>query len=326
MKTKILTVLKASDGFVSGQDLCDTLGVSRTAVWKVMKQLEEEGYVIEAVRNKGYRLVEAADVMTEAEIGSQMHSRWMGKRLIYLPETDSTNIQARRYAEEGCPDGTLVVADCQRAGKGRRGRSWSSPPGSSIYMSFLLRPDIPPYCASMITLIAGMAVAQAVKTESGLEAQIKWPNDVVVNGRKICGILTEMSTELERIHYIVTGIGINVNQKEFPQEIQATATSLRLETGERISRSALIARSMEQFEQYYEQFLKTRDLSLLKADYEHMLANLGREVLVLDPAGEYRGICRGIDKGGRLLVELPDGGRRAVMSGEVSVRGIYGYV
>lgn len=326
MKTKILTILKEADGFVSGQDLCDTLGVSRTAVWKVMKQLEEEGYVIEAVRNKGYRLVEVADVMTEAEIGSRIHSKWMGKRLVYLPETDSTNIQARRLAENGYPNGTLVVADCQKAGKGRRGRSWSSPPGSSIYMSFLLKPDIPPYCASMITLIAGMAVTQAVKAESGLDAQIKWPNDVVIRGRKICGILTEMTTELECIHYIVTGIGINVNQQEFPEEIRDTATSLRIEAGRSINRSALIARSMERFEQYYEQFLKTKDLSLLKADYEAMLANMGREVLVLDPAGEYRGICRGIDEGGQLLVELPDGGQKAVMSGEVSVRGIYGYV
>ncbi len=326
MKTKILTILKEEEGFVSGQELCRRLGVSRTAVWKVMKQLGEEGYVIEAVRNRGYRLVEVADVMTKAEIGSRMHSKWMGRELVYLPETDSTNIQARRLAEEGYPEGTLVVADCQKAGKGRRGRCWSSPPGSSIYMSFLLKPDIPPYCASMITLIAGMAVAQAVKGETGLPAQIKWPNDVVVNGRKICGILTEMSTELERIHYIVTGIGINVNQQEFPEEIQATAVSLRMEAGRSISRSGLIASSMEWFEGYYEQFLKTQDLSLLQADYESMLANLGREVLVLDPAGEYRGICRGIDQGGRLLVELSDGSRRAVMSGEVSVRGIYGYV
>lgn len=326
MKTKLLTILKEADGFVSGQDLCHQLGVSRTAVWKVMKQLEEEGYVIEAVRNKGYRLVEVADVMTEAEIGSRMHSKWMGKQLIYLPETDSTNIQARRLAEDGYPDGTLVVADCQKAGKGRRGRSWSSPPGSSIYMSFLLKPDIPPYCASMITLIAGMAVTQAVKAETGLEAQIKWPNDVVVNGRKICGILTEMSTELERIHYIVTGIGINVNQQEFPEEIQSTATSLRIETGRNICRSGLITCSMEWFESYYELFLQTQDLSRLKPDYEALLANLGREVLVLDPAGEYRGICRGIDEGGQLLVELPGGEQKSVMSGEVSVRGIYGYV
>lgn len=326
MKTKILTILKEQPGFVSGQALCGWLGVSRTAVWKVIKQLEEEGYVIEAVRNKGYRLVEAADVMTEAEIGSRLCTERMGRSLVYLPQTDSTNIYARKLAQKGYPDGTLVVAESQTAGKGRRGRSWSSPAGSSIYMSLLLRPDIPPYCASMITLVAGMAVSQAVGEMTGLPARIKWPNDVVVNGRKICGILTEMSTEMESIHYIVTGIGINVNQQDFPEEIMATATSLRIEAAKKISRSALIACTMAWFEVYYDQFLKTKDLSLLKAGYETMLANMGQEVLVLDPDGTYKGICRGIDEAGRLLVDTLEGEPKRVLSGEVSVRGIYGYV
>lgn len=311
---------------MSGQALCSQLGVSRTAVWKVIKQLEEEGYVIEAVRNKGYRLVAAADVMTEAELGSCIRSKWMGKKLFYLPQTDSTNNQAKRLAEEGYPNGTLVVAESQTAGKGRRGRSWSSPAGNSIYMSILLRPDIPPHCASMVTLVTGMAAAQAVRQVTGLEAQIKWPNDLVIDGKKICGILTEMSAEMEGIHYIVTGIGINVNQQDFPEEIRQVATSLYIESKKQISRSAVIAAVMEWFEQYYETFLQTKDLSLLKEEYERMLANQEKEVLVLDGAGEYKGICKGIDAQGRLLVSLPDGSERRVLSGEVSVRGIYGYV
>lgn len=192
-------------------------------------------------------------------------------------------------------------------------------------MSLLLRPDIPPYSASMITLVAGMAVSQAVREMTGLPAQIKWPNDVVVDGRKICGILTEMSTEMESIHYIVTGIGINVNQHDFPEEIMATATSLRIEAARKISRSALIACTMERFEACYDRFLDTEDLSLLKDGYQAMLANLDREVQVLDPAGAYKGICRGIDETGRLLVDTQEG-MKAVLSGEVSVRGIYGYV
>ncbi len=326
MKTKILTVLKESEGFVSGQDLCSVLGVSRTAVWKVIKQLEEEGYKIEAVRNKGYRLVEVADVMTKAEIGSRIHTKWMGKNLLYLPVTDSTNIQAKKQGEGGAPHGTLVVADCQNAGKGRRGRSWSSPSGTSIYMSFLLRPQIPPRCASMITLIAGMASCQAVREATGLKAQIKWPNDLVVRGKKICGILTEMSAEMEQIHYIVTGIGINVNQQEFPEEIRTKATSLKLETGRDLSRSEIIAGTMEWFEKYFEIFLETEDLSRLRKEYEGLLANMNQEVLVLDPKGEYKGICRGIQEDGELLVEQRDGRIGRVMSGEVSVRGIYGYV
>ncbi len=326
MKTEILTVLKEAPGFVSGQELCDRLGVSRTAVWKVIKQLEEEGYQIEAVRNKGYRLAEAADVITEAEIGSRLRSKWMGRHLVYFPETDSTNIQAKRLGEEGAPEGTLVVAERQTAGKGRRGRTWSSPAGTSIYMSFLLRPNIPPRCAPMVTLIAGLAGAKAVNQVTGLNARIKWPNDLVVNGKKICGILTEMSAEMEGIHYIVTGIGINVNQKEFPEEIRDKATSLLLEGGRCFNRSQLIAGVMEWFEPYVERFLETKDLSLLKEDYEEMLANLNQEVQVLDPAGEYHGVCQGIDKDGQLLVERGDGSLSRVQSGEVSVRGIYGYV
>ncbi len=326
MKTEILTILKETEGFVSGQDLCGRLNVSRTAVWKVIRQLEEEGYQIEAVRNKGYRLVQVADVMTEAEIGSRLQTDWLGKHLVYYYETDSTNVQAKKLAEAGCPNGTLVVADCQAAGKGRRGRSWSSPHGSSIYMSFVLRPDLPPYCASSVTLIAGMAVASAVREETGLDAQIKWPNDVVINGKKICGILTEMSAELENIHYIVTGVGINVNQQEFPEEIQHMASSLRLESEKTWNRSSLIAAAARAFEGYYEKFLAAKDLSLLKEDYEGLLANLGKEVVVLDPKGSWQGICRGIDREGELLVELSDGRVEAVRSGEVSVRGIYGYV
>ena len=326
MKTEILTVLKEAPGFVSGQELCGRLGVSRTAVWKVIKQLVEEGYQIEAVRNKGYRLAEAADVITEAEIGSRLRSKWMGRHLVYFPETDSTNIQAKRLGEEGAPEGTLVVAERQTAGKGRRGRTWSSPSGTSIYMSFLLRPNIPPRCAPMVTLIAGLAGAKAVNQVTGLNARIKWPNDLVVNGKKICGILTEMSAEMEGIHYIVTGIGINVNQKEFPEEIRDKATSLLLEGGRRFNRSQLIAGVMEWFELYVERFLETKDLSFLKEDYEEMLANLNQEVQVLDPAGEYHGVCRGIDKDGQLLVERDDGSLSRVQSGEVSVRGIYGYV
>ncbi len=296
MKTKILTILKENGGYVSGQALCSQLGVSRT-VWKAVKQLEEEGCRIEAVRNKGYRLLSVEDGIGGAQIGSLLKTKYMGRKLVYFRETDSTNIQIKKLAEAGSPEGTLVVAESQTAGKGRRGRSWSSPAGSSIYMSYLLRPKIPPYSASMLTLLAGMACVTAIREETGLNSAIKWPNDLVIGGKKICGILTEMSTELEEIHYIFTGIGINVNQTSFPQEIQETAKR--------------ITKAVE---------------SELKEEYEGMLANLGREVLVLDPAGEYKGICRGIDNKGQLLVELGDGSKKTVLSGEVSVRGIYGYV
>ena len=326
MKGEILKLLKETDGYVSGQELCRRFGVSRTAVWKVINQLKEEGYEIEAVRNRGYALKGAGDVLSEAELLSCLKTEWAGGRTVYFDATDSTNIQARRLAEAHAPHGTLVVSDRQDGGKGRRGRSWASPSGVGIWMSLILRPEIAPSSASMLTLAAALAVREGIREETGLSPLIKWPNDLVLNGKKICGILTEMSTELMEIQYVITGIGINVNQREFPPEIRDTATSLSLEAGRSFRRSSLIAAILKAFEKDYEAFLKTGDLSLLLEEYNACLVNRGKEVCILDPSGEYRAVAEGIDENGSLLVTLPDGTRREIISGEVSVRGIYGYV
>ena len=326
MKGEILKLLKETDGYVSGQELCRRFGVSRTAVWKVINQLKEEGYEIEAVRNRGYALKGAGDVLSEAELLSCLKTEWAGGRTVYFDATDSTNIQARRLAEAHAPHGTLVVSDRQDGGKGRRGRSWASPSGVGIWMSLILRPEIAPSSASMLTLAAALAVREGIQEETGLSPLIKWPNDLVLNGKKICGILTEMSTELMEIQYVITGIGINVNQREFPPEIRDTATSLSLEAGRSFRRSSLIAAILKAFEKDYTAFLKTGDLSLLLEEYNACLVNRGKEVCILDPSGEYRAVAEGIDESGSLLVTLPDGTRREIISGEVSVRGIYGYV
>ena len=326
MKGEILKLLKETDGYVSGQELCRRFGVSRTAVWKVINQLKEEGYEIEAVRNRGYALKGAGDVLSEAELLSCLKTEWAGGRTVYFDATDSTNIQARRLAEAHAPHGTLVVSDRQDGGKGRRGRSWASPSGVGIWMSLILRPEIAPSSASMLTLAAALAVREGIREETGLSPLIKWPNDLVLNGKKICGILTEMSTELMEIQYVITGIGINVNQREFPSEIRDTATSLSLEAGRCFRRSSLIAAILKAFEKDYAAFLKTGDLSLLLEEYNACLVNRGKEVCILDPSGEYRAVAEGIDENGSLLVTLPDGTRREIISGEVSVRGIYGYV
>ena len=326
MKGEILKLLKETDGYVSGQELCRRFGVSRTAVWKVINQLKEEGYEIEAVRNRGYALKGAGDVLSEAELLSCLKTEWAGGRTVYFDTTDSTNIQARRLAEAHAPHGTLVVSDRQDGGKGRRGRSWASPSGVGIWMSLILRPEIAPSSASMLTLAAALAVREGIQEETGLSPLIKWPNDLVLNGKKICGILTEMSTELMEIQYVITGIGINVNQREFPSEIRDTATSLSLEVGRCFRRSSLIAAILKAFEKDYAAFLKTGDLSLLLEEYNACLVNRGKEVCILDPSGEYRAVAEGIDESGSLLVTLPDGTRREIISGEVSVRGIYGYV
>ena len=326
MKGEILKLLKETDGYVSGQELCRRFGVSRTAVWKVINQLKEEGYEIEAVRNRGYALKGAGDVLSEAELLSCLKTEWAGGRTVYFDATDSTNVQARRLAEAHAPHGTLVVSDRQDGGKGRRGRSWASPSGVGIWMSLILRPEIAPSSASMLTLAAALAVREGIQEETGLSPLIKWPNDLVLNGKKICGILTEMSTELMEIQYVITGIGINVNQREFPSEIRDTATSLSLEAGRCFRRSSLIAAILKAFEKDYTAFLKTGDLSLLLEEYNACLVNRGKEVCILDPSGEYRAVAEGIDESGSLLVTLPDGTRREIISGEVSVRGIYGYV
>lgn len=326
MKTEILKLLKETDGYLSGQELCDSLGVSRTAVWKVINQLREEGYGIDAVQNRGYHLVKSADVITEAELKSQIEDGLAGSHLEYHEELDSTNNRAKRLGEEGAPDGTLVTADYQTAGKGRRGRGWVSERGTGIWMSLLLRPGIPPSSASMLTLVAAMAVVTGIQEATGLDTGIKWPNDIVMNGKKICGILTEMSAELDNIHYVVIGIGINANIREFPEEIREKATSLYLESGRIIVRSQLIAAVMKAMNQYYRRFLEIGDLSGLKEEYEEHLVNKGKEVLVLASSGEYQGVSLGIDKTGELLVQLKDGTVNHVVSGEVSVRGIYGYV
>lgn len=327
VKTKILSLMRDSDGYVSGQELCVKLGVSRTAVWKAVNQLKEEGYEIEAVQNKGYKILHCPDINTESEIGSRLKTEWAGRSLICLDETSSTNVEAKRLAEEGVPHGTLVTADMQKQGRGRRGRSWQSEPGCGIYMSLLLRPSFSPDKAAMLTLVMALAVEEAITHLTGGQCGIKWPNDLVVNGKKVCGILTEMSAEMDYIHNVVIGVGINVNlpESKIPKELKATVTSLMIEKGQSFSRAALIERVMYYFEKYYGLFIKTEDLSEMTERYNSRLVNLGRQVLVLDPLGEYGGTAQGINSLGELLVKKEDGSIVNVYSGEVSIRGLSGY-
>lgn len=326
MKAKILALLRESGDYVSGQELCESLKVSHTAVWKVMNQLKEEGCEIEAVQNKGYRLLRTPDVLSESELRSRIDTKWAGRNVHFLKETATTNADAKRLIEEGEPHGTLVVADSQTQARGRRGRSWETEAGTSVYMTIGLKPDFTPEKASMLTLVMALAVSEAIHEITGLDAGIKWPNDIVVNRKKICGILTEMSMEADCIRSVVIGVGINTNQQSFPEEIKATATSLLLEKGEKVSRAELIMAVMKHFEYDYELFTQKEELSLFKDAYEKRLVNRNKKVRVLDPKGEFEGVAEGITETGELLVRTEDGSLTKVYAGEVSVRGYYGYV
>ena len=273
---------------------------------------------------ESYEEIVTGSIYNETTITDQIHTKWAGKTVHFARETDSTNLWIKRLAKEGAPEGTLALAEFQSAGRGRLGRSWEVPEGTSVMMSILLRPKFEPQYAPTLTLVMGMAVAKAVK-KFGFDVSIKWPNDVVVSHKKICGILTEMGVRDGKIDYAVIGVGINVNIREFPEEMADKATSLYLESGREFDRSQIPGLVMEAFEEYYEKFAATCDLSGLKEEYEGILANYNQPVRVLAKE-PYEGVARGITDGGELLVEKTDGTIVAVSAGEVSVRGLYSYV
>ena len=258
-------------------------------------------------------------IYNEETISKEINTKWAGKTVHFAKETDSTNEWCKRMSKENAEHGTLAVAEFQSAGKGRLGRKWTAPEGSSVMMSILLKPEFEPQYASMLTLVMGLSVAQAV-CELGVEVSIKWPNDVVVSHKKICGILTEMGVQDGKIREVVIGVGLNVNLKEIQDELKDKATSLYLETGKTYDRNRLIGLVMEKFEINYEKFVQTCDLSMMLDDYNMLLANKSQPVRVLDKISPYEGVALEIDKDGALLVRVQSGEIRKVCSGEVSVR------
>ncbi|MCR5747059.1 MAG: biotin--[acetyl-CoA-carboxylase] ligase [Lachnospiraceae bacterium] len=323
---ELIDFLKEKNGFVSGQEIADAMHLSRNAIWKQIERLRKEGIEIEAVTGKGYRIVDTSEAFGARSIQSLLNTGWLGKELLFFDEIDSTNDELKRRAEAGAGEGLIAVADIQNKGKGRRGRAWATPAGVNIAMSYLLRPSLSPEIAPMMTLIMAMAAAEGIRKVSGLDVKIKWPNDIVVNGKKLVGILTEMTAEPDYIHEVIVGTGINVNTEEFPEEIRETATSMRIEGGRTYSRAETVAEVTGAFEKYYEIFCDTGDLSALRSDYNKICVNAGAKVRVLDPKGEYDGTAEGIDDRGELIVIKEDGSRTKVFAGEVSVRGIYGYI
>ncbi|MFC4768962.1 biotin--[acetyl-CoA-carboxylase] ligase [Effusibacillus consociatus] len=321
MKEQILKLLRANpDNYISGEEICRRFDVSRTAIWKHIKDLQEEGYQIDAVRNKGYRLVSIPDLVTAAEILEGLQTKRMGQHIVHLKVVDSTNVVAAKLADEGEPEGTLVISDQQTGGKGRRGRPWFSPPGTGIWMSLVLRPQLPMAHAPQLTLVAAVAVSQALTEVTGSQAGIKWPNDILFDDRKCCGILTEMNMESEEITSVILGIGINVNQvrSDFPEEIQGIATSLREITGHPIPRASVVQRILEKFETLYDQYVENGSFACIRDQWKKQSITLGRHVSAATSRGIITGVAVDIDEMGALVVETEQG-QQKVYSADIQV-------
>ncbi len=329
VKKKIIQILKEnSTQPVSGERLSQYLKVSRTAIWKQINQLRQEGYEIQSLPSKGYLLKGAPDILSSTEIQSGLKTNIIGNKIIHFDSIDSTNDKAKEYALQGIKEGLVVTAEEQVKGKGRKGRTWASPKGTGIWMSILLRPDILPYQAPKFTLLAAVAVVKSIREETGLLAQIKWPNDIIINKKKVCGILTELNAELDRINYIILGIGINVNQqkKDFPEEVKKRAISLFQAKEEKVSRQSLVRKILESLEKYYLNFIKKEDFSPVLEEWKQFSCNLGREVRAMLKGEEIRGIATDITEEGALLIRTQEGKLVEISYGDVSVRGIYDYI
>lgn len=319
---RILELLRRQEGFLSGEDIGRELSITRAAVWKGIKKLREEGYEIEAVTNRGYRLTNPETMYNKRELEQGLKTKTMGQSIYFYEETDTTNNRARELALEGAPEGTLVVAEKQTAGRGRRGKVWESPLGTGIWMSLVLRPQIMPAEASVLTLLCGLATAEAIEAETGLSAGIKWPNDILINGKKAVGILTEMDCEMSEVHFVIPGIGINVNTASFPPEIAEIATSLYLECGKTVSRRRLVHKVLERLEEHYETFLRTGSFAAMLEDYRKHCITLGKEVHVLGREPFFAEALDITPEGELLVCRADNGKEEVVFSGEVSIRGV----
>lgn len=317
----LLRLLGDTAGFVSGEQLSKQLGVSRTAVWKQIAAFKAAGYVVESVPSQGYRLIGSPDLLATERIAAGLPSGCViGQRIVCLPETGSTNQDAFRLAEEGAVEGTVVLADRQTAGKGRLGRQWASPGGVNLYLSVVLRPELPPYEAPQLTFLSAVAVARAIEDETGLKPAIKWPNDLLLGGHKIAGLLNEMNAETDRIGFVILGIGVNLNMAadQFPADLRTPATSLKLALGRPVERNRFAARLLAALDDEYARFRRA-GFGPVREAWSQRCNAYGRQVSV-EVAGKLLvGDFSGIDHDGALLVGRLDGRCERVMSGDVTV-------
>jgi len=322
MDDEILQLLREhSSAFLSGEEISRRLRVSRTAVWKRIERLRTLGYEIEASTRSGYRLIQSPDLLIPSEVKPLLKTKWMGKTIHYFQTLDSTNSKAYQLALNGAEEGEAVISESQEKGRGRLGRQWFSPPFLNLYLSVILRPKIPPHQASLNTLMAAIATAEAIQKFSGLLPLIKWPNDILLRDRKVAGLLNEIHSEMDRIHFVILGIGVNVNTeaKMFSKEIRAVATSLKIEMGQTVSRKVFLQILLQELERWYAIFLEEGSAVILKAwrDRAHIK---GRRVKVTSFGETVAGIAIDVDSDGALILETADGRQRRVMAGDIEYK------
>lgn len=307
------------DRFFSGQELSSMLGVTRAAVWKHIKFLEREGMTFDAVTNKGYRLTGLSDILSPELIGPHVDTRWLGKKLHCFDETESTNRVAKKIAAQGCPSGAVVVADTQTQGRGRRERAWHSEPGRGACVSIVLRTHIAPKYAPRFTIAAAVGVRRMLK-RFGVDALIKWPNDLLCGGKKLSGILLEMGASMESVDYIVVGIGLNINNIAFPEEVAAIATSMREQAGRENKRYEVVGRLLSELEPVFESCETDEGFLGLLAEYRAFSSTLNQRVCVSGVNETHTGVAEDFDELGRLLLRAEDGSAHTIDSGDVSLR------
>lgn len=319
---RVLKFLRdCDDRFVSGEEMAEALSISRAAVWKDIENLRRLGYAVAAIPNRGYRLVAKPDCLYPWEVQADLATSFVGRELFYFRETDSTNNQAKKLLKTATPaEGAAVVAETQLAGKGRLGRQWFSPAGAGIWTSIILHPALPVADMAKLTIMVAVAVRRAVLEATGLELVIKWPNDLLWAGRKVCGILAELGGEVDRLAFLVVGIGLNVNQvaEDFPEELRETAGSLRLAAGRSLDRVVLLQALFRQVEACYLQVLKEGFAGILE-DCRRYSATLGQRLTVREGARTLTGVARGIGDDGGLQLELTTGELVTVYSGDTTL-------
>jgi BirA family biotin operon repressor/biotin-[acetyl-CoA-carboxylase] ligase len=304
LRHKILSVLlKDNTKYLSGEEISRRVGVSRAAIWKHIEELRNTGYKIDAKPRKGYRLIYRPDRVAKEEIQNELQTLTFGRHIRYEPVAKSTQILAHQWARAGAVEGSLVVADEQQEGKGRLGRNWHSPPETGVWMSLVIRPPIPIQQASHLTLLASVGVSTAIINLTNLPIQIKWPNDLLLHEKKICGILTELRGDQDKMDYMVLGIGINVNQQinQFPDELKDIATSLAIESGQTFSRAQVIAAVMKQLEYYYHLYLK-QGFEPIRNKWESLSNLIGNKITAKTPQKEIVGVAESLGMDGSLLV------------------------